>query len=136
MARIMPLRSLCMQLQSLRPDILRSGVPSNLHLRCRNLHRRYVLYPLVLAKGMAWVVCVYGIPLLIVNAFLVLITYLQCTHPTLPHYDSSEWDWLRGALATIDHTLPHRHACRAPSLLDHAALLCHGCHQKHWREMD
>ncbi|KAG5072275.1 hypothetical protein JHK86_007486 [Glycine max] len=35
--------------------------------------------------GLAWVVCVYGVPLL-----------------ALPHYDSSEWDWLRGALATVD----------------------------------
>lgn len=24
------------------------------------------------------------------------------THPSFPHYDSSEWDWLRGALATVD----------------------------------
>ncbi|CAN1772984.1 Delta(12)-fatty-acid desaturase FAD2 [Linum perenne] len=24
------------------------------------------------------------------------------THPSLPHYKSSEWDWLRGALATMD----------------------------------
>ncbi|VAI60152.1 unnamed protein product [Triticum turgidum subsp. durum] len=24
------------------------------------------------------------------------------THPALPHYDSTEWDWLRGALATMD----------------------------------
>ncbi|KAB2006775.1 hypothetical protein ERO13_D11G331500v2 [Gossypium hirsutum] len=62
----------------------------------------YGLYRLVLAKGLAWVICVYGVPLLIVNAFLVMITYLQHTHPALPHYDSSEWDWLRGALATVD----------------------------------
>lgn len=62
----------------------------------------YVLYTLVAAKGLAWVVCVYGCPLLIVNGFLVLITYLQHTHPSLPHYDTSEWDWLRGALATVD----------------------------------
>ncbi|PNT52105.1 hypothetical protein POPTR_001G012500v4 [Populus trichocarpa] len=27
---------------------------------------------------------------------------LQHTHPALPHYDSSEWGWLRGALATMD----------------------------------
>uniref|UniRef100_A0A5B7ADY2 Uncharacterized protein n=1 Tax=Davidia involucrata TaxID=16924 RepID=A0A5B7ADY2_DAVIN len=60
------------------------------------------LYRLVAAKGLAWVLCVYGAPLLIVNGFLVLITYLQHTHPSLPHYDSSEWDWLRGALATAD----------------------------------
>ncbi|CAK8543352.1 unnamed protein product [Lathyrus sativus] len=60
------------------------------------------LYHLALAKGLAWVVCVYGVPLLVVNGFLVLITFLQHTHPALPHYDSSEWDWLRGALATVD----------------------------------
>lgn len=62
----------------------------------------YGLCRLALAKGLAWVLCVYGAPLLVVNGFLVLITYLQHTHPSLPHYDSSEWDWLRGALATVD----------------------------------
>ncbi|KAG6596236.1 Omega-6 fatty acid desaturase, endoplasmic reticulum isozyme 2, partial [Cucurbita argyrosperma subsp. sororia] len=62
----------------------------------------YGLYRLILAKGLTWVVCVYGVPLLIVKGFLVLITFLQHTHPALPHYDSSEWDWLRGALATVD----------------------------------
>ncbi|XP_031267314.1 delta(12)-acyl-lipid-desaturase-like [Pistacia vera] len=62
----------------------------------------YVLYRVAMAKGVAWLVCIYGVPLLIVNGFLVLITYLQHTHPALPHYDSSEWDWLRGALATAD----------------------------------
>jgi omega-6 fatty acid desaturase / acyl-lipid omega-6 desaturase (Delta-12 desaturase) len=48
------------------------------------------------------VVRVYVVPLLVVNAWLVLITYMQHTHPGLPHYDSGEWDWLRGALATVD----------------------------------
>ncbi len=62
----------------------------------------YGLYRLAVSKGVAWVLCVYGCPLLIVNGFLVLITYLQHTHPALPHYDASEWEWLRGALATID----------------------------------
>ncbi|KAA8516992.1 hypothetical protein F0562_017190 [Nyssa sinensis] len=62
----------------------------------------YGLYRLAAAKGLAWVLSIYGAPLLIVNGFLVLITYLQHTHPSLPHYDSSEWDWLRGALATVD----------------------------------
>lgn len=27
---------------------------------------------------------------------------LQHTHPKLPHYRDAEWDWLRGALATVD----------------------------------
>ncbi|XP_055802586.1 delta(12)-fatty-acid desaturase FAD2-like [Solanum dulcamara] len=62
----------------------------------------YGLYCFVAAKGLVWVACVYGCPLLIVNGFLVLITYLQHTHPSLPHYDTLEWDWLRGALATVD----------------------------------
>jgi len=62
----------------------------------------YGLFRLAAAKGLAWVLCVYGGPLLVVNAHLVLITFLQHTHPSLPHYESSEWDWLRGALATVD----------------------------------
>ncbi|KAF5473358.1 hypothetical protein F2P56_009976 [Juglans regia] len=62
----------------------------------------YGLYRLAMAKGLAWVLCIYGGPLLVVNGFLVLITFLQHTHPSLPHYDSTEWDWLRGALSTVD----------------------------------
>ncbi|CAO2837196.1 unnamed protein product [Amaranthus hypochondriacus] len=61
-----------------------------------------LLYKVTMVKGLAWVVYLYGIPLLVVNGFLVTITYLQHTHPALPHYNSSEWDWLRGALATMD----------------------------------
>ncbi|KAL3819880.1 hypothetical protein ACJIZ3_005785 [Penstemon smallii] len=60
------------------------------------------LYYIATLKGLAWVVCVYGVPLLIVNGFMVLTTYLHHTHIAVPRYDSSEWDWLRGALATVD----------------------------------
>jgi len=45
---------------------------------------------------------IYGVPLLITNLFLVLITFLQHTDKAVPHYTGAEWDWLRGALATID----------------------------------
>nr|AGN95846.1 fatty acid delta12-hydroxylase FAH12-2 [Hiptage benghalensis]QCI62758.1 fatty acid hydroxylase FAH12-2 [Hiptage benghalensis] len=62
----------------------------------------FILYRAAAAKGLTWLICVYGVPLVIVNAFLVLVTYLQHTHPVLPHYDNSEWDWLRGALVTVD----------------------------------
>lgn len=62
----------------------------------------FVLYRIALVKGLAWIIFYYTAPLLVTNAFLVLITYLQHTHPSLPHYDSTEWEWLKGALATVD----------------------------------
>ncbi|XP_060171479.1 delta(12)-fatty-acid desaturase FAD2-like [Lycium barbarum] len=62
----------------------------------------YVLYRVSLAQGLTWLVCIYGVPLQIMSSFIVLITFLHHTHSSLPHYDSSEWDWLRGALATVD----------------------------------
>jgi len=52
--------------------------------------------------GFVWFLKTYGIPYLITNLFLVLITFLQHTDPALPHYSGEHWDWLRGALTTID----------------------------------
>lgn len=52
--------------------------------------------------GFTAVACHYLIPYLITNACLVLITFLQHSDVALPHYSADEWDWLRGALATVD----------------------------------
>ncbi|KAL8102960.1 hypothetical protein AgCh_027479 [Apium graveolens] len=81
----------------------------------------YGLYHLVLLKGFAWVFCVYGGPLLVVNMWFTLITILNHTHPSVPYYDSTEWDWLRGALCTVDrdygilnkvfHNVCNAHVC-------------------------
>lgn len=122
----------------------------------------YGLYRVAAAKGLAWLACTYGVPLLVVNAFLVMITYLQHTHPALPHYDSSEWDWLRGALATVDRdygvlnkvfhnitdthvahhlfsTMPHYHAMEAteaikPILGEYYQFDGTPVHRAMWRE--
>lgn len=64
----------------------------------------YGLYNLALAFGWPWLIKTYIAPYLVVNFWLVCITFLQHTHPNLPHYDDSEWDWLRGALATVDRS--------------------------------
>lgn len=64
----------------------------------------YTLYSLAHSFGWAWLVKTYVIPYLWVNHWLVMITLLQHTHPALPHYDEREWDWLRGALATVDRS--------------------------------
>jgi omega-6 fatty acid desaturase (delta-12 desaturase) len=51
----------------------------------------------------AWNMAIwYGIPYLWVNHWLVAITYLQHTDPSLPHYHPETWNYTRGAAATID----------------------------------
>lgn len=61
-----------------------------------------VLYYVSQLYTFATVFYVYIVPYLITNLFLVLITFMQHTDLSLPHYDGTEWDWLRGALATVD----------------------------------
>ncbi|XP_039117738.1 delta(12)-acyl-lipid-desaturase [Dioscorea cayenensis subsp. rotundata] len=100
----------------------------------------FFLYRLATSFSLLWLIRIYILPLLVVNAFLVLITYLQHTHPALPHYGTDEWDWLRGALATVDRdygvlnkvfhhitdthvthhlfsTMPHYHAMEATNAI-------------------
>lgn len=42
----------------------------------------------------------------VTNAWLVLYTYLQHTSEKVPHYGSSDFTWLKGALSTIDRPYP------------------------------
>ncbi|TQS36199.1 hypothetical protein Golomagni_03357 [Golovinomyces magnicellulatus] len=44
----------------------------------------------------------YFLPYLWVNHWLVAITFLQHTDPSLPHYTGTSWNYVRGAAATID----------------------------------
>ncbi|KAJ3032182.1 UNVERIFIED_CONTAM: hypothetical protein HDU68_000021 [Siphonaria sp. JEL0065] len=44
----------------------------------------------------------YILPYLWVNHWLVMITFLQHTDVRLPHYRGEEWDFLKGALCTVD----------------------------------
>ncbi|CAL9118913.1 unnamed protein product [Musa acuminata var. zebrina] len=61
----------------------------------------YALYRLAASYGFWWLARVYGVPLLIVNGWLVLITYLQHTHPALPTTTRASGTGC-GALATVD----------------------------------
>ncbi|KFA65098.1 hypothetical protein S40285_03105 [Stachybotrys chlorohalonatus IBT 40285] len=47
----------------------------------------------------------YFVPYLWVNHWLVAITFLQHTDPSLPHYAPEEWNYVRGAAATIDREM-------------------------------
>ncbi|GKA25802.1 fatty acid desaturase, type 1 protein [Tanacetum coccineum] len=62
----------------------------------------YLVYHVGSIKGAQWVMNIYGVPIIVMSSFFILITYLHHTHPALPHYDSTEWNWLRGALSTVD----------------------------------
>ncbi|OJT06852.1 Delta(12) fatty acid desaturase [Trametes pubescens] len=52
--------------------------------------------------GAAAVLKFYGIPWLCVTHWFIMITYLHHTAPELPHYRQGEWNFQRGAAATVD----------------------------------
>ncbi|CCX05374.1 fatty acid desaturase-domain-containing protein [Pyronema domesticum] len=62
----------------------------------------YALYAASQKFGAFNVFLWYGIPYLWVNHWLVAITFLQHTDPSLPHYNPETWNYCRGAAATID----------------------------------
>ncbi|KAL1955543.1 hypothetical protein VTO42DRAFT_8422 [Malbranchea cinnamomea] len=61
-----------------------------------------ILYYLGSTYGWSNLLVWYFIPYLWVNHWLVAITYLQHTDPSLPHYLPEAWTFTRGAAATID----------------------------------
>nr|GEU67708.1 delta(12) fatty acid desaturase DES8.11-like [Tanacetum cinerariifolium] len=62
----------------------------------------YAFYLRVITEGVKMTLFLYGMPLLVMGGFFIILTYLNHTHPSIAHYDSTEWDWIRGALSTID----------------------------------
>jgi omega-6 fatty acid desaturase (delta-12 desaturase) len=46
-----------------------------------------------MASSPARVLCVYGLPYLVINAWLVGYTWLQHTDLGIPHFTSGEWTW-------------------------------------------
>lgn len=65
----------------------------------------------------------YFFPYLVTNAWLVLYTWLHHTHEEVPHYADESFNWLRGALSTIDRPYP--------SLIDHIHLHIGSTHVLH-----
>lgn len=60
------------------------------------------LYRWAQATSWSTVFVYYFVPYLWVNFWLVSITFLQHTHAEIPHYREGEWNYVRGALTTID----------------------------------
>merc|ERR1711920_20472 len=64
-----------------------------------------VLAACISQHGFFKVFGLYGVPQVICNFYLCVITYMQHTHADVPHFESEDWTWLRGALSTIDRSL-------------------------------
>jgi omega-6 fatty acid desaturase (delta-12 desaturase) len=56
-------------------------------------------------RGFKEVALLYVPVYLLVNHWLVFITFLQHTDPVLPHYSAKTWTFARGALATVDREM-------------------------------
>jgi len=65
-----------------------------------------VLYKWYKIEGLIPVLATYVGPYLVVNCWLVAITWLQHTDVDVPHYDTDNWTWAKGALLTIDRPYP------------------------------
>jgi len=56
--------------------------------------------------GSPMVLALYVGPYFVVNFWLVLYTWLQHTDMDVPHYDSENWTWVKGAFCTVDRPYP------------------------------
>lgn len=82
-----------------------------------------VLALLSLKFSLVRVLCVYGLPYLVVNFWLITYTWLQHTDVAIPHFSSEEWTWAKGALQTVDR--PYGPLL---NLLHHGIGSTHVCH--------
>ena len=64
-----------------------------------------VLYVLIKYLGKSSLYWYFG-PYIVMNAWLVLYTWLHHTHPDVPHYGEDNYSFLQGALSTIDRPYP------------------------------
>ena len=73
--------------------------------------------------SLARVLCVYGLPYIVANIWLVTYTWLQHTDIGIPHFASDQWTWAKGALQTVDR--PYGPLL---NLLHHGIGSTHVCH--------
>ena len=69
------------------------------------------------------VLCVYGLPYLVINIWLSTYTWLQHTDQNIPHFSNETWTWAKGALQTVDR--PYGPVL---NLLHHGIGSTHVCH--------
>lgn len=90
----------------------------------------------VAASAIAWAACngpaemmaIYGGPLIVVNAWLVLYTWLQHTDVDVPHFTDSDHNFMKGAFHTIDRPYDKLDPWGAIDFLHHKIGTTHVAH--------
>ncbi|KAI0320401.1 delta-12 fatty acid desaturase [Amylostereum chailletii] len=84
-----------------KPEQRRGVVLSNIGLSIMAC----LLHHYARAVGPAHFALIYLVPYLLANHWIVMLTFLHHSDPTIPHYRTPQWSFLRGALATVDRPL-------------------------------
>ncbi|KAK2782532.1 hypothetical protein FQN52_000861 [Onygenales sp. PD_12] len=63
-----------------------------------------ILFYLSTIIGKFEIFCLYIIPNLWVHHWLVAITYLHHTHPSVAHFSPDEWTFVKGSISTVDRS--------------------------------
>ena len=79
-------------------------------------------------NGFAQVMALYGAPLLVVNAWLVLYTWLQHTDTDIPHFSQGDHTFVKGALHTVDRPYDKLDPWGAIDFLHHKIGSTHVAH--------
>ena len=69
------------------------------------------------------VLCLYGLPYVVINIWLTTYTWLQHTDCDIPHFSNETWTWASGALQTVDRP----YGCIL-NFLHHGIGSTHVCH--------
>jgi len=78
--------------------------------------------------GFGEVMALYGGPLIVINAWLVLYTWLQHTDVDVPHFEDEDHSYVRGALHTIDRPYDKLDPFGAIDFLHHQIGTTHVAH--------
>lgn len=79
-------------------------------------------------RGFAEVMAFYGGPLIVVNAWLVVYTWLQHTDVDVPHFSDGDHNYVKGALHTIDRPYDKLDPWGAIDFLHHKIGTTHVTH--------
>lgn len=79
-------------------------------------------------RGFREVMALYGGPLLVVNAWLIIYTWLQHTDVDVPHFSGKDHTYVKGALTTIDRPYNKLDPWGAIDFLHHQIGTTHVAH--------